>query len=268
MTAQREDHVLDAGAFPDATTTGVPEGTTLRPSGGLTITTPGQAVSGLNISGAVDINVSNVTLQNCIINVTDTGAYRCVSIQDGLTGIVIKNCEVIGPGSGATAQVTGIHVMGASQTTIDACNVHEIGHGIDVSGGPVVIKNCYIHGFNSNSASHYDGVFFGGADTLTPDFSLLIQNNTIINNQHQTSAVFLQNVFGPINNVTITGNYLAGGGYTSYCDATRGTGAVTNISYTNNAWTRGYFGLTSFRSCTPTWTGNYDYATHSPLNRR
>ena len=258
--------MLDAGTFPDATTTGVPSGTTLTPSPGLDLRTAGQTVSALNITGNVDIYASNVTLQNCRINNTDPTTYWCVATHGTITGVVIKNCTIIGPGAPAKTQVSGVYVRDNSSATIDACDISQVGHGVDVSGGPTVVKNCYIHDLVSSSSSHYDGVFFGG--NSNPNFSLLIQNNTVINNNNQTAAVFLQNVFGPISNVTITGNYLAGGGYTSYCDATRGTGAVTNISYTNNAWTRGYFGLTSFRSCTPTWTGNYDYSTHNPLNRR
>jgi hypothetical protein len=241
-------------SFPDATNTGVPAGTTLKPSGGLVLSTPGQVVSGLDINGSVDIQASNVTLENCIIHVTDPTAYWGVIVRDGL-GVLIKNCTIIGPGSSATTQVSGVNIMGG-QVTIDSCNISQVGHGVDVGSGPTVVENSYIHDLNSNPSSHYDGIYFGGGGG--PDFSLLIQNNSIINSHGWTSAVFLQNTFGPVNNVTVNDNLLVGGGYTVYADATRGGGPFSNVSFTNNHLGTGQYGYTSFRSYNPVYTGNID----------
>jgi len=70
--------------YPNATNTGVSAGTKLTPySGNLNISTPGEVVSGLIISNGVQIEASNVTLENCIINVSDS-APRDV----GVPGIV------------------------------------------------------------------------------------------------------------------------------------------------------------------------------------
>ena len=51
-------------AYPDANCTGVPAGTTLTPSGGLTITTAGTVIDGRDITGQVVVNAPNVTIRN------------------------------------------------------------------------------------------------------------------------------------------------------------------------------------------------------------
>ena len=107
--------------YPNATNTGVSAGTVpLKASGPLMLSTPGQVVNGLDISGGVDIQASNVTLENCIIHVTDANANWVVSVLGGLTGVMIKNCEIIGPGLSATTQDAGIYVIGNSQVTINS----------------------------------------------------------------------------------------------------------------------------------------------------
>ena len=243
--------------YPDATNTGVLAGTTLKSSGGLTLRTPGQVVSGLDINGNVNIFASNVTLENCIIHVTDPTQFAGVAVLGGLTGVVIKNCTIIGCGASATTQVSGVKIWGDSQVTIDSCNIQKVGHGVDVYAGQAVVENSYIHDLISNPGSHYDGIFYGGSGD--PNFSLLIQHNSIINSNGQTSAVFLQDMFGAVNNVTVNDNILVGGGYTVYVDSTRGGGPVSNVSYTNNHMGKGQYGYTDFMgSYNPVYTGNVD----------
>lgn len=76
--------------FPGASTTGVRDGVTLTPSGGITINTAGAVVSGLDISGNVVITAPNVTLVDCKI----TGN---VSFES--TGGTMEYCDVIGRNS-------------------------------------------------------------------------------------------------------------------------------------------------------------------------
>ncbi|MGL3107823.1 Ig-like domain-containing protein [Bradyrhizobium sp. BR 1432] len=72
--------------FPDASTTGVRDGVTLKPSGDITITTAGAVVSGLDITGNVVIAAPNVTLVDCKV----TGN---VSLRS--TGAVVEHCTVV-----------------------------------------------------------------------------------------------------------------------------------------------------------------------------
>ena len=96
------------------------------------------------------------------------------------------------------------------------------------------------------------------------NFSLHIQNNTIINSNDQTSAIFTENYFGVINNVTVNNNLLVGGGYTVYLVSNTQSnggggqgGPVSNVSYTNNDLGTGQWGYTDFAGpYQPAYTGN------------
>ena len=50
----------------------------------------------------------------------------------------------------------------------------------------------------------------------------------------QTSAIMIDNYFGPISNISVDGNLLVGGGYTVYSDAQFTGGSITGVSVTNN----------------------------------
>ena len=139
----------------------------------------------------------------------------------------------------------GIYVEGDSQVTINADNIHDVGNGVDVNDGQTTVENSYIHNLNGGAGTHYNGVgYFGDGGS---DFSLLIQNNTIINQNTQTDAVMIQNYFGAVNNVTVNNNLLVGGDYTIYVDGTQGSDPITNVSITNNdIGLHGIFGYTDF----------------------
>jgi hypothetical protein len=125
-----------------------------------------------------------------------------------------------------------------------------------------VVENSYIHDLNANASSHYDGIYYGGG--AGSNFSLNVQNNTIINAHDQTSAIFTENYFGPVSNVTVNHNLLVGGGYTVYLVSNTQSnggggqgGAVSNVSYTNNDMGTGYWGYTAFEGpYNPVYTGN------------
>ena len=240
--------------YPNATNTGVPAGVALTPSGALTLSTPGQVASGLIISGSVSINTSNVTLENCII---EGGGDFVVSVAGGLTGVVIQNCEIVGAGLSGPAGTYGIYVEGDSQVTINADNIHDVGTGVIVSDGQIIVENSYIHDLNAGAGTHYNGIsYFGGGGA---SFSLLIQNNSIINQQTQTDALMIQNYFGAINNVTIRNNLLTGGSYPVYVQGNQNSSPVTNVSITNNdvaANGSAQGGPFDFAGASPTVSGN------------
>ena len=250
--------VVDPPLYPNATNTGVPAGVKLTPySGTLTLSTPGQVVSGLIISDGVQIDASNVTLENCIIEIPNSGSWD-VGVASGLTGVVIQNCEIVGSGLSGQVGTYGIYVQGDSQVTINADNIHDVGTGVIVSGGQTIVENSYIHNLNAGAGTHYNGVgYFGGGGS---DFSLLVQNNTIINQNTQTDAVMIQNYFGAVNNVTVNSNLLVGGDYPIYVDGTQGSYPTTNVSVTNNdlGLGTGSFGYTDFNKTSPVFTGNVD----------
>ena len=244
-------------AYPNAATTGVSPGTNLTAATSNTISSPG-VYSGLIFNGTVTITSSNVTLENCLIEGTPNDGFE-LAVVGNLSNVVIQNDEIAGTGTNTTQTgVYGIYIENDSQVTINAVNIHDVGVGVDVSAGQVVVENSYIHNFGSGSGTHYNGVaYFGGGGS---DFSLLIKNNSIINQLTQTDAVILQNYFGPVNNVTVTNNLLYGGDYPIYVEGEYSGGAVTNVSITNNdlGLGPGSFGYTDFNSTNPTFVGNLD----------
>jgi hypothetical protein len=234
--AERDATAAGMPAFPDATTTGVPAGVTLTPSGSLVISTPGAVIEGLDIKGSVVIDAPNVTLKNC--KVTDGGA-NVVLVKPGITGAVIKNCEIDNLSAGGQ----GI----AGQGTFLGNNIQNAADGIDVRGDNTVIQDNYIHSMRGTADSHLDGIQADGGFS-----NLIINHNTVINEQNQTSAVMLDNYWGPIDKVAITNNLLVGGGYTVYInEVAKGQahgGPVTNVTFTNNQLRAGAWGALNVRS--------------------
>jgi hypothetical protein len=134
----------------------------LTSSAGLTLSTPGQTVNGLRITGNVEIQASNVTIENSIIQVTDPTAFYGINVLGGLTGIVIKHCTIVGPGAASTTPFYGIRIIYNSQVTIDSLNIHDIAHAVQIGDGEIVIQNSYFHGLNSVSSTHYEDILYSG----------------------------------------------------------------------------------------------------------
>ncbi|HEY2044284.1 MAG TPA: right-handed parallel beta-helix repeat-containing protein [Jatrophihabitans sp.] len=236
------------GALPDASNTGVPAGTVLKPSGSLNITTAGAVVDGLDISGTVTISASNVTLKNSRVT---AGAYYVILVKDGVTGAVIQNVEVNGRGTSGASGSFGI----TGSATVKACNVYAVENGLVPDSGSI-LQNNYVHDLAAPGDAHYDGIQIDGGQS-----NITIEHNTIINNHDQTSAVMIDNGFGPITNIVAQDNYLAGGGYTVYVDGQFNNGAITGVAFRNNRLTKGTFGYVVIRNNNATWTGNTDKAT-------
>jgi hypothetical protein len=257
--AERDTTAASISAFPDATTTGVPAGVTLTPSGSLVIDTSDAVIEGLDIKGSVIINAPNVTLKNCKVTSTDKNV---VLVKPGITGAVIENCEIDNRSAGGQCI--------AGQGTFLRNNIHDCADGIDVRGDNTLIQGNFIHSMGGTADSHLDGIQAdGGFSNLT------INHNTVINEQNQTSAVMLDNYWGPIDTVAITNNLLVGGGYTVYINEVAkgqaGGGPVTNVTVTNNRIGRGFWGTLDVRSelgHVPIVSGNVDTTTGRLLPRQ
>ncbi|MET0767966.1 MAG: hypothetical protein ABWY50_10005, partial [Aeromicrobium sp.] len=79
-------------------------------------------------------------------------------------------------------------------------------------------------------------------------------------------AVMIDNYFGPISNIKVDGNHLAGGGYTVYSDGQFTGGSITGVSFTNNTLGKGYWGYASIVKNTVVWSGNTDASTGKAVN--
>ena len=234
-------------AFPDASNTGVPAGTTLKASSGtLTLSTDGQVVSGLDITGRVLITASNVTLQRSRITGT---TYNIVEVSDSAKNVTIQDVAINGMGMSGVNGSTGIY----GTATVLRSNIYGVENGL-IANTDSVVRDNYIHGLAAPGDAHYDGIQMDGA-----------RNNIKITHNHidmheltSTSTVMIDNYFGAISNIAVDNNLLVGGGYTVYSDNRFNSSLISGISFTNNRIGGGHWGYGSIDGPNPVWTGNVD----------
>lgn len=238
-------------AWPNASNTGVPAGTVLKASPGLTISKAGQVVSGLDIKGCVDVEAPNVVIKNSRI----TGGCTNI-VNNGSTGLLVQDVEIVG----TSADSQGI---GWSDYTAIRVNIHGTGDGARANGN-TVIRDSYIHGLVEANGSHNDGV------QVTEGSNIRIVHNAIENPNGQTSAVMVGADQGPVSNVTVSNNLLNGGGYALYGGA--GGGSIKGIVVTGNQFgtlfwkTCGFYGPTdAVDDPNITYSGNVWAATGLPV---
>ncbi len=234
--------------FPGSSNTGVPSGMVLKTvpgqvsSGpgwtysaaeGVTVSGAGAVLSGLSIPCNVNITASNVTLKDDRIV---TGGDFGVSLRN-TAGATIENSTISGSNA-TTGRVTyAIDDIYENSTgmVISDNNISAFNHGVQVSAGTVTGN--YIHDPGYLAGDHIDGVFDPGNSGV-----LVINDNTILNNMSQTSAINLDAPAGgqTVSNKTIENNLLGGGGYAIYAASTLGN-TTSNIVIKNNRFSQVYF---------------------------
>lgn len=297
--ATMTNNVSHICGFADTTNAGVPAGTALTdvPSqessgpgwsysnqNGLVVTGSGTVISGIHIINAgIEIEASNVTIKNSVI--TQTGDWWGIGLYHS-DNVTIQHCDISSPNATGVdrLQVAIKDVYGdATGSRILNNNIWHASTAIQISNG--LIQGNYIHDFGfSNSGGdndHLNGISVGGGDSGT----LLVQDNTILNNYDQTDAVAFFQDFGDEQNKTVTHNLLAGGSYTVYgggpneaCTSYNGTsgcyGPSGHIVITNNEFaplyfpTGGTFGpLSAFNPSGPgnVWSGNVWIGSNTPV---
>ena len=233
--------------FPGATNTGVPAGTSLQSSSSLTISTPNVVVDGLDVHGSVQINASNVTLRRS--RVTTGSDWNVIRVADGVTGVRIEDVTVDGLGTNGTSNSMGI--MGPA--TVVRANISGVENGFTPNSGSV-LQDSWIHALGAPGSPHIDGVQIDGGQSNVA----LLHNTIDMREWSQTSAVMIDNYFGPIDGIRVDNNRLLGAGYTVYSDGQFSGGAIKGVSFTNNRFVSGIWGYSLIRNnaVTPVWTGN------------
>jgi hypothetical protein len=204
--------------YPDATDTGVPAGTSLKPTVGFTAGTNNAVYDGLDIRGTVTVTATNVTIKNSKIR--DVGFFG-VDVEGG--SVTLQNVEIDCGGPGSKGILNG-------GFTAFRVNIHNCEDGVFADQG-FTIRDSYIHDLATSPVSHNDGIQSADAINVT------IVHNTIYGTD--TSAVNLnQNTGGPLaQNALVKDNLLAGGGWTLYCPAE----ASTNVQIADNAFSTKFF---------------------------
>lgn len=236
-------------AWPDATTTGVPQGVALTNSGGMTITEAGKVLDRLDIRGSVTIAADNVTIRRSRIR--DNG-FTLIRIADRASGARIEDVEVDGMGrTDGTSNSMGI--LGSA--TVIRANIHGVENGFQPGSGSS-ISDSYIHDLGAPGSPHYDGIQIDGGQS---DVSI---RRNFITVPSQTAAVMIDNYGGGASNITVDGNKLVGGTYTVYSDAQFGGGPITDVRITNNRFGKSEYGRVLIRkNMLAAADGNLDDAT-------
>ena len=241
--------------FPDASNTGVKAGVTLKSSGSITVNTPGTVISGLDIKGMLIINAPNVTVENCRIT---ADGWAVVKIKDGVSGTIIRDCEINGTGSNNDGQ-QGIWGSG----TFLRNDIFNVENGITLDGGaPTVIQDNYIHNLKASGSPHYDGIQMDGGIS-----NVVISHNTIFNSWGAAGAIMMDNDFGPISNIKIENNHLAGGSFTIYADGKfSSSDSISGVVISGNYIDPGQYGYMLTRDASTSWTNNIDASSNRYVN--
>lgn len=243
---------LLAPRWPGRTNTGVPAGVALQKRGALLADVPGAVYDGLDISGAVLVTANDITISRSRIR--DGSSFYLVAVAEGVTGTVLRDCEINGFGAGAGT--TGV----VGSVTIERCNIYGVENGVIPRSGSI-IRDSWIHCLSAPGVPHYDGVQMDG-----DQINVQIRHNTI-EVPEQTAAVMVNNFFGPITNVVVDGNRLTGGTYAVYSDGQFGGGSIEGVSVINNWFGKSQYGYITVNNNTLAAShGNVDEVTGRPID--
>ncbi|HWX67580.1 MAG TPA: hypothetical protein VNZ27_14265 [Rhodanobacter sp.] len=220
-------------AWPNATNTGVPSGISLINQSapvdtGLVITADNTVIDGINLSGWINVQANNVTIQNSVIT---SNNWWGIQYADGVTGLkvlhnVIKSVPGQGPDNGGYDY--GIAQLGNGSMEVAYNNISGFKDGVDVATG--YVHDNYIHDLSQFDGAHTQNVYvWCGGNGVT------LQHNTLINQTGQdyaTAALYIAPDCGVQNNVTVDTNWLAGGSLVFY----GGGDTATNIHVQNNSF--------------------------------
>jgi hypothetical protein len=257
--------VPSACGYPDSTNTGVPAGTTLKAqTNNITVSTPGTTIKDVALEGSISVEANNTTIEDTDVTVNGTQAGcndscggRGIWIKPGVTGTVIQNVACHG-GALSGSNVTQYCVMSNdSATTIKQLYAYNC---TECLAGPMNLSNSFIDESGATiPGEHYEDIYYGGGAG-----PLIINHNTMLNQQGQTAVVFASVDFGNQTTLTITNNLMAGGGYVIYGGGSGSGGKVVGpVTISGNRFSRefypdgGSYGVAAYMNEAVTaWSGN------------
>ena len=171
--------------YPDASNTGIPAGVTLKKSGSVTASTPGQVIQGLDVTGEINVTASNVVIRNT--RVTGGGDW-VVIMRPGADNLTIEDSELQTP-TGTPQDIACLLNIGDGRPTILRTDIHGCSAGVSSGGG--LVKDSYIHDMSQKPGlSHDVGVASNGGGGMS------VVHNTIFNQLDQTATVAFYQDFG------------------------------------------------------------------------
>jgi hypothetical protein len=228
-------HNLVACGYPSPSTAGVPAGTSLTPSGSISVNTAGTVISNRAVTGTIDVYASNVVIKDTMVTSTDTGVDS-IMIHSPATNVTIQDTTVAG--ADGTPAGRGIHNTTGTSITVTRVYIHNDSDGVV---GLQHTSDSYIITDGLVSGAHVEPVYLPGAGSSNDESTVI--HNTLLNPQGQVSAVFADcHTYGACWNMAIENNLMEGGDFTVEC--CDGSGAVSpsgNTQITGNRFARVYY---------------------------
>lgn len=227
-------------AFPNASNTGVPAGTSLTTVSSVTLSTAGQVLDSRLVTGDVTVSANNVVIRNSEIR----GRIRNTSGQS----YTIQD-STVGPTSGCAS----IEAVGYSNYTARRVKLRNVGDGFRISGNNVLIEDSFVL-LCSNSGDHSDGIQGYGGGT-----NIVIRHNTIDQRPARdvTAPIFFAD---SSRSAVVVDNLLMGGTYSLrlHDDFTPDVGpwTVTGNRIVSGAWQYGPTLMTNTDCASVTWSDN------------
>ena len=204
----------------------------------VTVTQAGAVLSGINFGTAtVVIQANNVTVKDCTF--TATTGYWGVDQGPAASGATIENCTF--QGSGLPTE-TNVWVSATTPITIENNTfLDSPTDAIDISGG--VVTGNYFSGAGFMPGAHADAIQIldsTSPTTITDNFIDGTWNPAASANANSDIRLFDQ--YGSISNVTVSGNFLLGAGWT----VEDGAGSNASYTFSNISVTDNYFGFSLY----------------------
>lgn len=191
--------------------------------GTLATTQDGQVISEVEVHGDIQINHDNVTIHHFKM----VGGHLLVNPDN--TGAVIEDCELDGGTDPGT-----FPAVSYARYELRRCYIHGFGEG-PMANGDVVIENIVIHDFvdYEHVGAHQDAIQIVCGDNI------IIRNNWLDSDAPvANAAIMIGTACGPVDNVLVEGNVLAGGGYAIFGGSDefyqQEGGHATNVTIRNN----------------------------------
>ena len=209
----------------------------------------GAVLSGINFGDAtviINANANNVTIKDCTF--TGTASFWAISQNGAASGATVENCTFVGSKSPSE---TNTWINSSSSITIENNTfLNSPSDSIAIQWG--VVTGNYFSGEGYAPGAHADVIYVPnstGPITITDNFIDATQNPDAPGAAN--SAIRITDEFGNADNVTVSGNYLLGGGYTVQVAAAGGSAyTISNVAIFNNDI--GFGSFAPYSPATPT----------------
>jgi hypothetical protein len=214
-------------------------------------------ISGLDVTGSIQIEASDVTISDTRVTSYGETGHNIV-IAPGVSGTVIKDTTLRGRDPRIKPVQYSVVNEGTNSTVALRLQMYNC---TTCWAGPGTLRDSYAVTNAVIAGAHYEPIYYGGRAG-----PLVVQHNTLLNPHEQTAVVFAGNDYGDQTGLVITDNLMAGGDYMIYAGAANsGYGAATrDVTITDNRlstvyWPNGgqYGVATAVKPSVTRWSNNY-----------